>query len=361
MPNSLLSHTQAQQRSDDIQAFYRELEQLEKEQVIVLEAEQKDALQAHHQQMLSGYEQRFEIDRDASAHQLSLGMRAASFLGALALAASLFFFFYRYWGLFSSTVHQAAILITASMATFAFTVWLAHRDISGYFSKLAAMVAFATFTLNIVMLGQIFNITPSDKALLLWGAYGFFLAYLCDARLLLLAGIACLMAFIAARTGTWGGMYWLSMGTRPENFLPAALVVFLIPCFVNQNRFSGFAATYRISGLLALFLPILVLSNWGNGSYLNLDRHLIEGIYQVLGFVLAALAIWLGVRKGWRDTTNTGITFFVIFLYTKIFDWWWEAMPKYLFFLALGLVALLILMVLRRLRHTALLQEKVAS
>ncbi|HEK0005788.1 TPA: DUF2157 domain-containing protein, partial [Pseudomonas aeruginosa] len=29
---------------------------------------------------------------------------------------------------------------------------------------------------------------------------------------------------------------------------------------------------------------------------------------------------------------------------------WWEAMPKYLFFLVLGLSALLILLVLRRLR-----------
>lgn len=360
MPHTPLSRTQAQQHSDDIQAFYRELERLEQERVMTLEAEQKGVIQAHHHRLLTGYEQQFEIDRNTSAQQLSLGMRAASLLGALALAASLFFLFYRYWGLFSSTTVQAAILITASMATFALTAWLAQRDISGYFSKLAAMVAFATFTLNIVMLGQIFNITPSDRALLLWAAYGFFLAYLCDARLLLVAGIACLMAFIAARTGTWGGMYWLSVGTRPENFLPGALLVFLVPGFINQSRFSGFAATYRISGLLALFLPILVLSNWGHGSYLNLDRDLIEGTYQVLGFVLAALVIWLGIHKGWRDTTNTGITFFVIFLYTKIFDWWWEIMPKYLFFLVLGLVALLILMVLRRLRHGTLLREKAA-
>ncbi len=60
--------------------------------------------------------------------------------------------------------------------------------------------------------------------------------------------------------------------------------------------------------------------------------------------------IWLGARRNWADVRNTGITFFVIFLYTKFFDWWWEAMPKYLFFLVLGLSALLILLVLRRLR-----------
>jgi hypothetical protein len=40
----------------------------------------------------------------------------------------------------------------------------------------------------------------------------------------------------------------------------------------------------------------------------------------------------------------------VIFLYTKFFDWWWEWMPKYLFFLVIGLVAILLLLILKRLR-----------
>ena len=47
---------------------------------------------------------------------------------------------------------------------------------------------------------------------------------------------------------------------------------------------------------------------------------------------------------------NTGLTFFVIFLYTKFFDWWWQTMPKYLFFLLIGLSAVLLLFVFKRLR-----------
>ena len=54
---------------------------------------------------------------------------------------------------------------------------------------------------------------------------------------------------------------------------------------------------------------------------------------------------------------NSGVTFFVIFLYTKFFDWWWNLLPKYLFFLILGLTAVLFLLVLKRLRHAARQRE----
>ena len=91
----------------------------------------------------------------------------------------------------------------------------------------------------------------------------------------------------------------------------------------------------------------------GTATGLGLDRDLIEGGYQVAGCALSAAAIWLGVRRHWPDVVNTGVTFFVIFLCTKFYDWWWQIMPKYLFFLVLGLTALLILSVLRRLRATS--------
>ena len=50
---------------------------------------------------------------------------------------------------------------------------------------------------------------------------------------------------------------------------------------------------------------------------------------------------------------NTGVTLFVLFLYTKLFDWWWDAMPKYLFFLLMGLTAILLLLVFKRLRKVS--------
>lgn len=345
------SRNEAQQRADEIQIFQRELDRLEKERVLALTEEQRRAVAAHHNQLLTQYTQTYDIDRDVQAKQLSLGMRIASFLGALALAASVFFLFYQFWGLLSTTV-QVTTLILAAVGTLVATVWIQGRDGTGYFTKLAAMVTFACFVLNVSMLGQIFNIAPSDKALIVWGALAFLLAYTCDLRLLLAAGILCVIGFVSARTGTWSGLYWLYFGMRPENFFPAAIILFLVPQLVNHARFAGFAAIYRVFGLLTLFLPVLVLANWGQASYLALDPAVVKGMYQVFGFVGSAAAIWVGARRQWPEVVNTGMTLLIIFLYTKFFDWWWEIMPKYLFFLVLGLTAILFIVVLRRLRTT---------
>lgn len=346
----------AQRRADDIRVFRRELARLEQEAVLQLDAAQRERVRAHHAGLLENYTQAYDIDRSVQARQLTLGMRVASFLGALALAASVFFLFRQFWGYFSTGV-QVAVLAAAALGSFAATLWVRARDASGYFVKLVAMVAFACFVLDLAMLGQIFNITPSDQALLPWAALAFLLAYGCDLRLLQAAGILCVVAYVSARTGTWGGLYWLDFGTRPENFLPAAAGLLLLPRLVNHDRFPGFAAQYRVFGLLALFLPMLVLANWGYGSYLALDADLIEGGYQVAGFVMAAAAIAWGIRAQRAEVFNTGTVFFVIFLYTKFFDWWWDIMPKYLFFLVLGLTAILFLLVIRWLRAAMLPAE----
>ena len=346
------SQAAAQRRADDIRVFQRELGRLNEEGVLALTEEQRAAVVRHHDALLTSYAQSFDIDRDNQARQLSLGMRIASFLGALALAASVFFLFNQYWGLFPTPV-QILLLIVSSMGAVLATFWIGRRDAAGYFAKLAAMVAFACFVLNISLIGGMFNITPSDTALLPWAALAFLLAYTFDLRLLLGAGILTLIAFIAARTGTWSGMYWLDFGERPENFFPAALLLFFAPSLIPHERFTGFAPIYRVFALLALLLPMLILANWGNGSYLTLSVETIERCYQALGFIVSAAVIWLGARRGWPEVINTGITFFVIFLYTKFYDWWWEIMPKFVFFLIIALTAILFILVMKRVRASA--------
>lgn len=344
-----LTRTDAQHRADGIRVFREELERLRTEHVLTLTDEQQQAVAHHHETLLGAYATSFDIDRDRQAQRLSLGMRIASFLGAVALAASVFFLFSQYWGLFPTAV-QVTLLIAASLGTSIVTFRIGRRDATGYFAKLAAMVTFACFVLNISLLGQMFNITLSDNAFVVWGALAFLLAYRFDLRLLLAAGIACVIAFVAARVGTWGGMYWLYFGERPENFFAAAVLLFCVPLFIAHERFRGCAALYRIFALLTLLLPVLVLANWGWTSYLPFEPNNIERMYQMLGFALSGGAIWLGVRQDWPETVNTGTVFFVIFLYTKFYDWWWEIVPKFVFFLIIGLTSILFILVMKRLR-----------
>jgi hypothetical protein len=288
------SKTEAQERADQIRAFERELQSLEHERVVALTEEQRRAIRGHHEALLTTLADTFDIDRSRREKQLSLGMRIASFLGALAFAASVFFLFYQFWGKLSTST-QVVILIAAPLLSFLATMVISQRDQSGYFAKLAGLVSFACFVLNISMLGQIFNITPSDKAFIVWAAFAALLAYACEVRLLLVASILCVIAFLSARMGTWSGMYWIHFGERPENFFPAAVVLFLIPQLIDHRRFSGFASIYRTLGLLTLLIPILILANWGMISYVDADPDTIEKIYQVMGFVLSAGVIWLGI------------------------------------------------------------------
>ena len=64
----------------------------------------------------------------------------------------------------------------------------------------------------------------------------------------------------------------------------------------------------------------------------------------------AAALTALGIRRDWPETTRTALVFFILFLHTKFFDWWWDWLPKYLFFLLIGLASVLVLAVLQRLR-----------
>lgn len=355
--NTGLSRVDAQRRVDQVAGFNAELAELERAGILVLSPDQKSAVAAHHDALRHSLGTEHDVDLSEGARRLSLGMQVVSFLGAAALAASVFFLFYQYWGYFG-TAWQLVILIAAPVITLFAAFYIRQKESTGYFAKLAALIGFACFVLNISMLGQIFNITPSHNAFVLWAAYAFLLAYALNVRLLLAAAMLCVFAFIGAQMGTWSGVYWLHVGQRPENFLLPALLLFTVPSLIQHTRYHGFDVLYRVLSMIGFFTVILVLSNWGRGSYLAWDRDVIEGFYQLSGFVLSALAIGWGMRKGLTHVMLTGNVFFALFLYTKFFDWWWDWMPKYLFFFIIGLTAILALFIFKRLR---VMQQGVAA
>ncbi len=343
-----MNRDEAQRRVDRIGAFLAELEELERDEILVLPPAERARVSAHFESLVARLSADFDVDTSGMEKQMSLGMRIVSFLGALALSAAVFFFFYRFWGLLSTPL-QVIILVSAPVVATAAIEMAARREKTLYFASLIGLVAFAAFVLDLSMLGQIFSITSTQNAFLAWGAFAIIIAYTYRLKLLLTSGLVSLIAYLSATVGTWSGCYWLSFGARPENFVFAGVAVAAAAALPHKGR-EEFQPIYRISGLLVLLSSVLALSHWGGGSYLSLPAKTVEYGYQVAGFTLCALVIWIGIRRQWPGTVNLGSTFFVIFLYTKFFDWWWDWMPKYLFFLVLGLMAVVLLLALRRMR-----------
>jgi uncharacterized membrane protein len=344
---------EAQKQVEGIHAFREQLDALSRQGVLALTAEQRARVDLHLNQTLSRLAERFDVDTSESQKQLSLGMRILSALGGLAFCAAVFLFFYRYWGLLATPV-QIAFLILAPSVTLVAMYFTARREKTLYYTALIGVVAFASFVMNLAVLGSIFNIAPSQNALLAWGAFGLLLAYTYRFRLLLAAGLVCLMVFLGASLTAWSGAFWGACAERPEFFLLAGLVTVLVPIVVRHQRFSDFPFIYQLLGLLVIFAALELLMHEGQLSLLPLGRRSIQGFYQICAFAAAGAAIWLGIRHTQLGIMNLGSLCFAIFLFDRLVSWWWEWMPRYLFFLIIGLIAVGLLAVFRRIRSRIL-------
>jgi uncharacterized membrane protein len=344
------NQAEAQKEVDQLLTFRTKLEELLSQGVFNLPEDQQKKVQGHIDREVARLQGLFEIDTDISSKRLSLGMRIATFLGGAAFCAGIYYLFLRVWASLATPAQVAVVILGTLLAVWA-TDLAAKRERSLYYASLLGLVAFACFVVDLVVLGADFNITPSPNSFLVWGLFGLVLAYGYGMRLLLLAGLLSLLGFLSMEAGTAYGCYWLDFGERPENFIWAGLALYVIPTFWKHPSKPGFPVFYRLVGLLSLLLSILILSHWGEGSYLGFKPKVVEDGYQIVGFLMAGLAIWSGIKREHSEVTNIGATFFAISLYTKFYDWWWDWLPKYLFFLVVGGLSVALLFILKRLRR----------
>lgn len=339
----------AQARVDRIAAFRAELETVERDGALSLDAGTRERLREYHDRLLEGLARQFDVDRGDAERRMSLGMRLASLVGAMALSAAVFFFFYRFWGALAVWA-QVAILTVGPIALLAGVEVAARRERTLYIASLLALVAAASFGLNLGVLGAEFNLVATPLAIGAWGLFVLFMAYGHGLRLLLAGALAALVACATAWPANLAGIDWTSAILRPEPaILSGAALMALADTGVNRSR-AGFPATFRVVGLLAVFLPLLIVSGWGEFSYLPWPPDSVEAIYDGLGFALPAAGLWIGLRRRWPEVVNLSAAFLVLFIYVKCFEWAWDWLPRYLFFLMLAAIAIALLFLLRRLR-----------
>lgn len=347
-----ITREEAQARVNRIDAFRAELEEVERQGAISLTDEQRAHLHAYHQTLLAGLAERFEVDRSRAESQLSLGLRVVSLLGAAACPAAAVLFFQRFWGLLSTPV-QVAVVWIAPLAALAGAVATARVERTLYFTALLSILAFGCFVMNVYVLGTVLNARPSPRAFLVWSAFAFALAYVWDLRLLLAAGAICAISFFSTSLVNWYGLPLDVVFERPESvLLPAALVAVFAQAEMNRTRY-GFSQALRLTGLVPLCLAVLILSEAGRQSQIPLPTRTVEHLYQLAGFALAAGMLVAGIRRRWTETVNLGAAFFGVLLFLRYVDWWWDVMPKYVFFLIVGLTAIALMVVLQRLRRSA--------
>ncbi len=344
MPKAL-ARRDAQRRADRLRIFRQELAELERQQVLALTDEQRARLEPFLEKTLGDLAAQYDIDTTESQKQLSLGMRIISALGGLALCAAVFLFFYRFWGSIP-TAGQVTLLVIAPLAGLVAMHFVSARERTLYFTGLIGLVTFAAFVLNLMVFGQIFNIVSSPNAFLAWGAFALALAYSYGMRLLLAAGLVCWLVFIPASLVSLTGATWQSFFQRPESIIACGLATVAVSFLVRAD----FSVTFRLIGLLAILVPLLALWHNGANSFLPIDPTAIERSYQAVGFIAAALTIWFGIRAEQPPVMNLGAAAFAIFLFMKFVDWWWDWMPKYIFFFIVGGIAIGLLTAFRKLR-----------
>jgi uncharacterized membrane protein len=338
-----------QDRADRLRIFRRELEALEREHVLELTPEQRVRLDAHIDRTLQELAAQYDVDTTESQRQVSLGMRIASALGGLALCAAVVLFLARYMGYWPTPV-QVSVLAAGPIVLTLGAEYAARRERTLYYAALIGLVAFAAFVANLTMLGAIFNLAPTPNALAVWGLFGIALAYHFGLRLLLAAGLFMLVGWLTAASNSWRGWWWIEFERRPEEVMLAGLLLGAAALVLRHARRPDFPPVFRLVGMLAFFLPMLFLSAEGQVSYLPWEARTVEHFYQVAGVIAAAGAVWIGIRNNWAGVVNTGTAFFTIFLFFRLVDLWWKWMPKYLFFLLIGLVAIGLVAVFKRVR-----------
>ncbi|MBI4890720.1 MAG: DUF2157 domain-containing protein [Acidobacteria bacterium] len=347
-----MNREEAQRLADRIRLLRADLKVLETEGVLVLTAEQRASFDAWADSTTTQLAAKFDVDTSDSQRHLSWGLKIVSTLGGLAFCAALMLFFARYWGYFDTWV-QVEVVSALPLVGLGLTEFAARRERTLYFAGLMALVSIAAFVLDLSTLGRVFNMIPTEGALLAWGVFSLLLAYRYGLRLPLAAGLGLLLAWAPAAISTRMGRRWLDFGDQPELWALGGLVVFAAPLVVPHRRNGDFPFVYRVMGVLAFLVPVLILSTSGYLSYLPGQDSVIERCYEVLGLASAAGAMALGIRKGWTETVNLGAAFFALFLFLRLHHWWWDWMPHYLFFTIIGVIAVGFVLVFLKLRAKA--------
>lgn len=338
----------AQYRANRIRTFREEMAALRAEGVELLSAEQEQALARHHDSVLGELRSRFDVDVTDTAGRLSRGMQIAAFFGALTLTAAIYALVARFWGDLDLPV-QVGLLTLFPLLAVAGVDLTARREPSLYIASIFAAAAYGTFWLAAVMTARLLDLPVTVWVLWLGVVFGLALATVYGFRVVLLVALLATIVALAGTLFTVAGAPWTIARERLEPAMIAAFGLLLLAPGLEAAS-PGFGKLTRRVALTVGLLMLLSLSASGSVSVLPLPTQWIEGIYQGLMLLLSVAIIAISVSRRLPDLVNIASVGLAIFLVTRYVDWFWDSLPRYLFFLLLTAAAFVWLLLLRRLR-----------
>ena len=239
------------------------------------------------------------------------------------------------------------ISILSGVAAALLFIWgrrLEKRNPERIFSNEAVVFTGILFTACcIAYLGKTFDNGSGHYSLLFLVSifvYGF-LGWRMDSRLIWLFALVSMGSWFGTETGyqTHWADYFLGMNYPLRFVMFGGLLVFACYVLKKQKWFYRFNELTYVAGLLYLFLSLWMLSIFGN--YGNIDSwwHVKQISLFYWGIISAAVAVGFllyGLKVKDVIAREFGITFLLIFIYTKYFEYFWEHTNKTLFFAILA-------------------------
>jgi hypothetical protein len=167
------------------------------------------------------------------------------------------------------------------------------------------------------------------------------LAYRMDSRLIWLFTLVSLGSWFGTETGyqTRWSDYFLGMN-YPLRFVMFGTVLLTgVYSLKNRKWFDRFWELTYVCGMLYLFMSLWLLSIFGNLGNMDTWWHIRQislFYWGIISAVVAAGFLFYGLKIKDAIAREFGITFLLIFIYTKYFEYFWDHTNKTLFFAILG-------------------------
>jgi len=176
-------------------------------------------------------------------------------------------------------------------------------------------------------------------------AYGV-IAYVFKNPVVLVLGLLSLGTWFGSESGYvsgWGA-YYLGM-SYPLRFAVVSPLVVLAG-YLHQRflpGFSPFIKVYYGIGLLYLNLSLWMLSLFGASDDLQIGKaaaHLELALFGLVWLGVSVGSFVLGSRFSSRQFRGFGITFLILNLYTRYYEYFWDPLDKWVFFIVIGALTL---------------------